>query len=380
MKEFIMNRNQKKIHKPSLTRIKVLGLGGSGCNTISRLSQLDFNEVELIAANTDFKSLPADKADRVIYLGIDTTNGLGSGGDLSIGRKAAEENYKELINCIQNTDVLFLTAGMGGGTGSGAIEIAARIAASLDVITFSIVTLPFMFEGYKRKKIAYEATLNLQPFTDTLITIPNDRLLKIAPSDNPIDSVLGMADDLLIKAIQGLTGILNDQGLMRTDFSHFSQLMKNGGGAYISIGHGQGKNRVISAIDQALNHPLLENTPIVQAKGIIIKLTGDLKIDEVEIAVSYLRKLIDQKVEILPVIEQKDLNDSQVLVSILLTGLGAIPLPDIISCFSEEEPPIEHQSIVSKHKKTDNLERSSNEYEDLIEIPAFLRQGYNFNK
>ena len=149
-----MNNHSQPKHKSLSKKIKVLGLGGSGCNTISRLSALDLDGVELIAANTDFHSLSTCRADKVIRLGTHTTNGLGAGGDLSIGKTAAEENFKELIECIQGSDLLFLTTGMGGGTGSGAIEIAARIAASLEILTISIVTLPFSFEAEKRKSIS----------------------------------------------------------------------------------------------------------------------------------------------------------------------------------------------------------------------------------
>ena len=149
-----MNNHSQPKHKSLSKKIKVLGLGGSGCNTISRLSALDLDGVELIAANTDFHSLSTCRADKVIRLGTHTTNGQGAGGDLSIGKTAAEENFKELIECIQGSDLLFLTTGMGGGTGSGAIEIAARIAASLEILTISIVTLPFSFEAEKRKSIS----------------------------------------------------------------------------------------------------------------------------------------------------------------------------------------------------------------------------------
>ena len=277
-----MNNHSQLKYETGSQRIKVLGLGGSGCNTISRLSALNLEGVELIAANTDFHSLSTCRADRVIRLGINTTNGQGAGGYLSNGRTAAEENYKDLIDCIQGTDLLFLTTGMGGGTGSGAIEIAARIAASLDILTISIVTLPFSFEAEKRKSIAYEATINLQPFTNTLITIPNDRLVGLAAPNTPFNTALGMADDILIKGIQGITSILNNHGLMNIDFSHISKLMKNGGGAYISIGYGQGKERVVSAIQNALVHPLLEKTPNHQARGIKINKNGDFKINKID--------------------------------------------------------------------------------------------------
>jgi cell division protein FtsZ len=375
-----MNNNSQSKHESVSQKIKVLGLGGSGCNTISRLSALNLEGIELIAANTDFHSLSTCRADRSIRLGINTTNGQGTGGNLSIGRAAAEENFKDLIECIRDTDLLFLTTGMGGGTGSGAIEIVARIAASLDILTISIVTLPFSFEAEKRKSIAYEATINLQPFTNTLITIPNDRLLDLTAPNTPINAALGMADDILIKGIQGITGILNNHGLMNIDFSHISKLMKNGGGAYISIGYGQGNKRVVSAIQNALIHPLLEKTPIHQTHGIIIKITGDLKINEIDFAIAYLKEIAGEDTEILPVIEQREFSNGQVMVSVLLTGIGATPL--LYQAEYKRKP----TELSEKDHDLVNIEKdlvystSLNDYEDELEVPAFLRKGYNLGK
>jgi len=373
--------NQSQATLKSLSRkIKVLGLGGSGCNTISRLSALNLDSIELIAANTDFHSLSTCKADKVIRLGTNTTNGLGAGGDLSTGRTAAEESYKDLIECIQGSDLLFLTTGLGGGTGSGAIEIAARIAASLDILTISIVTLPFSFEAEKRKNIAYEVTINLQPFTNTLITIPNDRLVDLAAPNTPIKTALGMADDVLIKGIQGITGILNNHGLLNIDFSHISKLMKNGGGAYISIGYGQGKERITSAIQNALIHPLLEKTPIHQAHGIIIKLTGDLKINEIDFAIAYLKEKVGEDTEIIPVVEQTETSDDRVMASILLTGIGATPLLSQDNYQHKPTEPIEQDFVSVDSNENLIYSKSLDNYEDILEVPAFLRKGYNSNK
>lgn len=375
-----MNNHSQPKYEPVSQKIKVLGLGGSGCNTISRLSALNLEGVGLIAANTDFHSLSTCRADRVIRLGINTTNGQGAGGILSTGRAAAEENYKDLIDCIQDTDLLFLTTGMGGGTGSGAIEIAARIAASLDILTISIVTLPFSFEAEKRKSIAYEATINLQPFTNTLITIPNDRLVSLAAPNTPINTTLGMADDILIKGIQGITGILNNNGLMNIDFSHISKLMKNGGGAYISIGYGQGNERVVSAIKNALNHPLLEKTPVHQAHGIIIKITGNLKINEIDFAIAYLKEIAGEDTEIIPVVEQRKTSNGQVMVSVLLTGIGATPL--LYQAEHQHKPNelAKKDNIIINNEKKFVYSKSLKEYEDELEVPAFLRKGYNLDK
>jgi cell division protein FtsZ len=361
----------------SLKKIKVMGLGGSGCNTISRLSALGLNGVELIAANTDSFTLINCGADKTILLGQKTTFGHGAGGDLQMGRDAAEESYKSIIDSIRGADLLFLTAGLGGGTGSGAIEIVARIAASFDILTISIVTLPFFFESERRKNTAFSATIDLQPFTNTLITIPNDRLMGIAATDTPIKTALGMSDDILIKGIQGILEILNNQGLINIDFSHISKLMKLNGGTYISIGFGSGKERAVYAIQDALTHPLLEPTPIKQAQGIIIKFTGDIKIDEIDLAIAYLKEIAPKDVEILPVIEQKDFGNDQLMISLILTGMGAIPLsyPEQL----EKDLLTVPQTNKGLNDHVDNLIYSKplEDFEDELEVPAFLRKGYN---
>jgi len=370
------------IHKPVKEgtlqkKIKVMGIGGSGCNTISRLSTLNLEGIELIAANTDSFSLSTCGADKTILLGQNTTFGHGAGGDLQLGKIAAEENYKIIIEYIQEADLLFLTAGLGGGTGSGAIEIVARIAASLDILTISNVTLPFSFESEKRKNTAYEATIKLQPFTNTLITIPNDRLMEISAPNAPIKTTLGLSDDVLIKGIQGLSEILYNQGLMNIDFSHISKLMNLNGGTFISIGFGTGEQRVVSAIQDALSHPLLEPTPIHQAQGIIVKLTGDVKIDEIDSAAIFLKEKAPADVEILPVVEHKEFANNQIMVSLILTGMGATPInyPDKIS-----NAPTKTQvssKIHEIHKEIDVYSKPFDNFEDELEIPAFLRRGYN---
>ncbi|MDO9545390.1 MAG: cell division protein FtsZ, partial [Pelolinea sp.] len=361
----------------SLKKIKVLGLGGSGCNTISRLSALNLDSAELIAANTDSFSLSNCRAEKTILLGQNTTFGHGAGGDLQMGRKAAEESYRTIIECIQGSDLLFLTAGLGGGTGSGAIEIAARIAASLGILTISIVTLPFSFEAERRKTSAYEATIELQPFTNTLITIPNDRLVELTALNTPINTTLGMSDDILIKSIQGLSEILSNQGVMNIDFSHISKLMRSNGGTFISIGFGTGRERVASAIQEALAHPLLEPTPIHQAQGIIVKLTGDTRIEEIDSATAFLKEKAPEGVEILPVIEQKNYTDDQIMVSLILTGMGATPVQYPEEIVTESIKIHNKNEVPEIHENNPLYSKSLQNYDDELEVPAFLRRGYN---
>jgi cell division protein FtsZ len=365
----------------SQKKIKVMGIGGSGCNTISRLSALNFEGIELITANTDSYSLSTSTADKIIFLGENMTSGHGAGGDIQIGKSAAEESFKTIIDCIQGADLLFLTAGLGGGTGSGAIEIVARIAASLGILTISNVTLPFSFEAERRKNSAYEATIGLQAFTNTLITIPNDRLVDFSEPDTPIKTTLGMSDDVLIKQIDGISEILNSEGLLTIDFSHISKFMNLNGGTFISTGFGNGENRVISAIKDALSHPLLEPIPIHQAQGMVVKLTGDIKIDEIDTVTTYLKEKTNNDVEILPVVEHKEFANDQIKIALILTGMGATPIE-----YPQKNAgvPIHSQSdknhLAKAEKKEPKFIPSIQDYGDELEIPAFLRRGYNLEQ
>lgn len=379
-----MNYNNEHSYnslQKSSPHIKVLGLGGAGCNTINRLSYLELPGVELIAANTDHQCLNANPAGHKILLGPALTKGLGSGGDPKTGEAAAEESYKELITAIQDCDLLFLTAGMGGGTGSGAIQIAARIAKSLNITNLSIVTVPFSFETGRRQRNACEAIANLRPFTDTLITIPNDRLMSVAFADTTLEAAFGMADDILLKGIQGITEMLGDPGLLAVDFSHVMHLVKKGGGTYISTGYGQGQGRAIQAIEAALSHPLLEEIQIKQAKGLIVKFSGNLSISELEEAMRYLKERTSQETEIIPAVNPQERLEGQIMVTILTTGIGATAIEyvpaqiEIPSVKIKEELKIEESPLpldISPH----SFESAEKDLDDL-EVPAFIRRGYN---
>ena len=362
----------------STARIKVIGLGGAGCNTISRLHALQLSGVELIAANTDRQCLHANPAANKILLGANLTRGLGSGGDPQIGQAAAEQSYRELIAAMRDCDLLFLTAGMGGGTGSGAIQIAARIAKSLDIPSMSFVTVPFTFEAGKRQQNAREAVARLQPFTDTLVTIPNDRLLNLAGADATLQSAFGLSDDILIKGIQALSEMLGTSGLVNIDLSHVLRLIKNGGGTFISLGYGQGDGRAIRAIENALSHPLLEDIPISQSKGMIVKFSGAITVTEMQAAMSYLQSRTSPDTEILPTLNSQERPDGQVLVTLLATGIGAtaveyapLPVENPAELPHELEP-----SALPMDFCPHAFDPADKDIDDL-EVPAFIRRGYN---
>ncbi len=258
------------VHNPV---IKVLGLGGGGSNAVNRMIELGLSGVDFIAANTDHQALQSSLAPVKIHLGPKATRGLGAGGNPAVGKAAAEESARQIAAALQGADMVFLTAGMGGGTGTGSIGVAAQIARHLGAVTIAVVTTPFSFEMGRRQKNANEGLMLLRPHTDTLISIPNDRLLHVAPRNLPLEVAFRLADDVLRQAVQGITEIITTPGMINVDFANVRHLMKLGGGSLLSIGQGQGENKAIKAIDQAIHHPLLDFSSLENAAGILINFT-----------------------------------------------------------------------------------------------------------
>ena len=285
------------IRKPVL---KVIGLGGGGGNAVTRMIELGLKDVEFIAANTDQQVLEQNPASVKIQLGARVTRGLGAGGNPSIGRAATEESCREIASALQGADMVFLTAGMGGGTGTGAIPVVAEIARSLGAVTIAIVTTPFSFEMGRRQRNASEGLDLLRKYTNTLIAIPNDRLLFIAPHNLPIETAFRLADDVLRQAVQGITELITEPGMINVDFAHVRRLIQLGGGAMMSIGQGEGEEKTRKALEQALHHPLLETTSLENAAGIIANFTGgdDLTLFEVQDALANLQEQTSHRTEI----------------------------------------------------------------------------------
>jgi len=318
-------------HTPIAARLpvlKVVGLGGGGSNAINRMIELGLGGVEYIACNTDAQALKSSLAPVKIQLGPRLTRGLGAGGDPKIGEEAAEESYRDLNQALAGADMVFLTAGMGGGTGTGSIPIAARVARSIGSVVVAIITMPFSFEVGRRQNNAREGIANLRQYTDTLITVPNDRLLQIAPRDLSLDLAFRMADDMLRQGIQGISELVTQPGLINVDFAHVRQLMMNGGGSLLSMGYGQGENKAINAIDQALHHPLLESVSLENATGIIANFSGgpDLTFMEVADALNYLQSKTNNHAEIIPGVTSDEKMSGRAQVILVITGLGATPL------------------------------------------------------
>ncbi len=308
--------------------LKVIGLGGGGSNAVNRMIELGLGGVDYIAANTDGQALKSSLAPVKIQLGSHLTRGLGAGGKPQVGEAAAEESYKELNAALAGADMVFLTAGMGGGTGTGSIPIAARVARSLGAVTVAIVTTPFSFEVGRRQQNAREGLAKLRPYIDTLITVPNDRLLQVAPRDLPIELAFRLADDVLRQGIQGITELITQPGLINVDFAHIRQMMQTGGGSLLSIGMGEGEDKALKAIDRALHHPLLEAISLDNVTGILANFTGgeDLTFLEVADALTQLQEKTHNRAEIIPGVITDERMAGRAQVILILTGLGATPV------------------------------------------------------
>lgn len=362
-----------------IPNIKVIGLGGGGTNAINRMIELGLTGVEYIAANTDAQALNNSLADVRIQLGPRLTRGLGAGGSPAIGEDAAEESYRELNNALKGADMVFLAAGMGGGTGTGAIPIVARASRVLGAVTVGIVSTPFSFEVGQRQKNANEGLKKLRQYTHTLITIPNDRLLKIAPRDLPLELAFRLADDVLRQGIQGITQLVTQPGLINIDFSHIRRMMVNGGGSILSIGYGQGSNKAIKAVKQALSHPLLDSISLENATGIIANFTGgpDLSFMEVAQALTFLQENTNESADIIPGVNSTEQSRDRAEVILIITGLGATPIETKVIKTSRKSALAVEEPVLKIVDTTQPAEVSTVEFAGStkdIDIPAFIRR------
>lgn len=313
--------------------MKVLGLGGGGCNAVERMIELGLSGVDFIVANTDVQALQTYSAPQKIQLGPSSTRGLGAGGDPRIGQAAAEESAREIAAALTGADMVFLTAGMGGGTGTGSIAVAADIARQVGAVTIAIVTTPFSFEMGRRQRNAREGLAHLSQRTNTLIAIPNDRLLYVAPRDLPMETAFRLADDVLRQAVQGITELITETGMINVDFAHVRRLIQLGGGAMMTIGQGKGEGKANEALEQALHHPLLESVSLENAAGIIANFTGgpSLTLFEVEDALNQLQAQTGGKTEIVMGVNQDERMADRVQIILIITGLGAPSLEEAMS-------------------------------------------------
>jgi cell division protein FtsZ len=337
--------------------IKVIGVGGGGGNAVNRMIESKLQGVEYISANTDAQVLAFSNAEQKIQIGSSITKGLGSGGNPEIGRQAAEEDKDKILNALEGAEMVFITAGMGGGTGTGGAPIIAKLSKKLGALTVGVVTKPFSFEGSIRMKQAEEGIKLLKECVDTLIVIPNDRLLQVVDKNTSILEAFKIADEVLLQGIQGITDIVVEPGLINVDFADVKTIIANAGTAIMGMGRASGENRAIKAAERAINSPILE-TNIQGAKGILFNISGssNLTLYEVNEAAEIISKAANPEANIIfGAVINKELND-EVKITVIAAGFDAL----------------EKRKEEYKFEEIDfNKEKIS--YNDL-EIPTFLRE------
>ena len=311
-------------------RILVLGLGGAGGNAINGMINSGLHGVEFIAVNTDAQDLRISKAQAKIQIGLNLTKGLGAGAKLDIGEAAADESLNDIINVLQGANMIFITAGMGGGTGTGAAHVIARAAKELNILTVGVVTLPFLYEGPSRMKKAQEGLEELRKHVDTIIVVPNQNLFKIASEQTTFEESFELSNDVLLHGIQSITDLMVRPGLINLDFADVETVMSSMGKAMMGTGQAEGEGRAIKAAEMAISNPLIDDYTLKGAKGLLVNITGgkDLKLFEVDEAVNKVRAEVDPEAElIIGAITDENL-DGIMRVSIVATSLdGQQPEP-----------------------------------------------------
>lgn len=301
--------------------IKVIGVGGGGCNAVDRMIESAVQGIEFIAVNTDNQCLQRNKAQLRIQIGDKVTRGLGAGADPEMGQKAAEESAEEIQQAIAGTDMLFITAGMGGGTGTGAAPVVAQIARKLGILTVSVVTKPFRFEGARRMQNAERGIRELEQFVDSLVIVPNDKLLEIASDDTSVDEAFSMADRVLRYGVSSISDLVAVPGMINLDLADVRRVMTNAGICHMGIGQASGEGRAANAIRQAINSPLLDTT-ISGAHGVLINFTGghDLKLREMDEAASVVRDAVSPDADIIFGAVIDDNMQDEMMVTVIASG------------------------------------------------------------
>ncbi|WAW15602.1 cell division protein FtsZ [Peptostreptococcus equinus] len=375
-------------------KIKVIGVGGGGNNAINVMISSGVKGVEYLALNTDKQALESSKAEHILQIGEKLTKGLGAGANPDKGKKAAEESADEIAKAIEGADMVFITAGMGGGTGTGAAPVVAQIAKDAGALTVAVVTKPFSFEGRVRMNKADEGITELRKNVDTLITIPNDKILQIIEKRTSITDALSKADDILKQGIQSISGLISEAALINLDFADVEAVMKDQGLAHMGMGTASGEDRAIAAAKQAIESPLLETT-IDGAKGVLINVTGgtDLGLLEVSEATEIIRQKCDPDAMIIfGAATREDFGD-EIVITVVATGLqdgseDIFNTPQLrrstvsqsqvkyneIPRATEQEVKPEPAPVQEKQNFTSNFEESSTASDDDMVIPTFLRR------
>jgi cell division protein FtsZ len=344
-------------------RLMVVGVGGGGGNVVDRMFDTCVQGVDLVVVNTDAQVLEVVRAHQTLQIGRKLTHGLGAGGNPEVGKLAAEESREEITDLLHGVDMVFITAGMGGGTGTGAAPVIAGLAREAGILTTAIVTRPFAFEGIARAQKAEEGIARLSQNVDALICISNDKLLKVAPADTPITKAFEMADEVLRKGVEGISDLITVPGMINLDFADVESVMRDAGTAMMGIGEGQGEGKTKEAARNAISSPLLDGS-IHGARKVIMNITGgaDLTLEEVTQAASLIREAVSDRADI-------------IFGTAIREGMEKVRLTVIATGFAvgydreeEEGAPISHESMLTK------MEQESRVGADDFDIPTYLRR------
>ena len=364
-------QKQDDIKYDGMAKIKVIGVGGAGNNAVNRMVDVGVTGVEFIAVNTDRQALLLSKAPTKIQIGEKITRCLGAGGDPTVGEKAAEETKEEVSNALKGADMVFVTAGMGGGTGTGAAPVVAQIAKELGILTVAVVTKPFSFEAKKRMQNAERGIASLKEKVDTLVVIPNDRLLQVVERKTTFTEAFALSDEVLRQGVQGISDLISIPGLINLDFADVKTIMYDTGMAHMGIGRASGENRAEEAAKAAINSPLLESS-VEGARGVLLNITAgpDLGIFEVNTAAELVQKNIDPDANLIfgAVIDEK--MGDEMSVTVIATGfdkdrvpLSALAVDKVIDRTMFEKAPVAENNRITPQND--------------IEIPTFLRKNKN---
>jgi cell division protein FtsZ len=375
--------------------IKVIGVGGGGSNAVERMIQSGIHGVEFIAMNTDVQVLDTSPATKKVQLGVNLTRGLGAGGNPEVGKAAAEESKAEIRKVVEGADMVFVTCGMGGGTGTGAAPVIADLAREVGALTVAVVTRPFAFEGPRRSKLAEQGITSLMGRVDTIITIPNDKLLSVVERKTTLVDAFRVADDVLRQGVQGISDIITIPGQINVDFADVRAVMQNAGPALMGIGYGVGEQRALQAAQSATNSPLLEQT-IHGAKGLLVNLTSseDLTLAEASEAMAYIQSLCDSdEANIFFGTVVDPTMDGTVRVTVLATGFNPYsaegkraaeatlmqtqPVQQVQQIASSADVVTAAKDRVSANRNPGQLDTSVVFDESDLDIPAFIRENRN---
>jgi cell division protein FtsZ len=349
----------KQIYTPGVAKIKAIGIGGGGSNAITRMVREGIRGVDFVAMNTDGQALSLAEASTRVQLGERLTRGLGAGGDHKTGTKAAEESRQEIEAVVEGADMVFITAGMGGGTGTGGIPVVAEVAKQSGALTIAVVTKPFSFEGANRARVAEEGLLNLSDKVDTLIILPNDRLLQLCDAKTTVDNAFGLANDALRLGVKAISEVVTVPGIINLDFADIKAVMKDAGPAWMSAGKASGQNRAAEAAKEALASPLLD-VSIAGAKGVLFNITGgsSLTLFECNEAAQVIAQAVDPSANIIFGVVYDPKMDGEIELTVIATGF--------VTQYGKQKATV------------DELRHLIKSDSEVLDVPSFLRRSKSF--